>query len=102
MTDNVIDIITKKKVAPDVPGDATNNQWFDLWKRYAKQEKLETFIIIAAADDGSIRYELRGVNEQHLNRLYRECDRMKALIEETLNYEEDGSDPVIDVDLEDE
>lgn len=102
MTENVVDMTTRKSVKPESPEDATTSQWFDLWKKYAKNEGLETFMIVAIAKDKTVRYEIRGVNELHLSRLYRECDSMKEVITDQLDYQEDDVELTADDDDEDE
>lgn len=91
MTENVVDMTTRKSVKPEMPEDATLSRWFDIWKKYAKDNKVQTLMLVGVDKDGAIYNDVFGLNEVHLLRLYRECDNMKLYI-----------DAIIDPDVEDD
>ena len=95
MTENVLDISTRKPVNPDMPEDATVNQWMNAWKKYAKDNKAKTLAIIGIDGEGQAFYDIIGVSEIDLLRIYREINQVQRVIDDVL-------DPQIDVELEDE
>ena len=95
MTENVLDISTRKPVKPDIPEDATVAQWLNWWKKYIKDNKAKTVAIIGIDGEGNAFYDIIGVSEIDLLRIYREVTSIRAVIDDVL-------DPQIDVELEDE
>ena len=89
MTDNVFDIHTRKPVKPDMPKDATVAQWLNAFKKYIKDNGAESILIVGIDREGTSFYDVIGVSEIDLLRLYRELDKVKLLIDDKLDPEEE-------------
>ena len=99
MTDNIIDIYTGKSIRVDVPEDVTMAQWFDMHKKYARQEKVKSLLIVGIAEDGRRVWDVRFKNEEDLMKLYRECDKLKSSLDIILDGG-DIEDDIIDIELD--
>ena len=87
MNDNIVDIATRKPISPDMPQDVTLSRWFDIWKKYSKNAKVRTVMLVGIGEDGEVYSDIYGEDEVALLKLYRECDNLKYYIDEILSPE---------------
>ena len=99
--DNVIDIRTRKP-AERIEIDETlpMSKYFDTWKRTAKDNNIQSVLIITVNKDNAIQWDIRDHDFLHLLQLYIELEAMKRVIygmlyPDAAEYEivlEDGED----------
>lgn len=95
MTDNIIDIQTKKPIEPEMPEDVTISQWLNIWKRHVKEYKATAISIIGVYEDGETFNDMIAFKRSDLHGLFYETEYLKDRIKDTL-------DPSIEIDLEDD
>ena len=94
MTEDVIDIRTRKPIrAEAVNGNI--NQYFDIWKKRAKETNVVSVFILTITEDMHVDWDLRTASEHHALLAYASIDDLKREILDDIF-------PEIEVDLEDD
>lgn len=98
MTDNVIDIKTRKPAERiEIDESLPMSRYFDVWKRRAKENGIESVLIITVNKDNGIQWDIRDADFTHLLQLYIEIEAMKQIIYGMIYPDTDDE---IEVDLD--
>jgi hypothetical protein len=99
MSENVVDIITRKPVERiDIDDSLPMSKYLDVWKKRAKENKISSMLIIGITEENGVQWDMREANFTHLMQLYIELEALKHVVYGFM-YPEPEDD--IDVDLED-
>ena len=98
MTDNVVDIKTRKPVERiDIDESLPWSKYFDVWKKRAKENDAQSVLIVTINKDNGVQWDVRGDDFIHLMQLYIELDALKNIFYGMMYPDPDDE---IDVELE--